>query len=495
MQARLLTVFLLASGAWSTARAGAPDWLPTAGRSAKYPARSHLTGFGVSEMSVDGAKSQAAADLAKRLLVRIEQEVTDVSVEKNGVASYSVAATTRSTTDVRLSGLAYETHSEGGRHYALAILERAQAARERRAQRALEAEKAAACIASGARLKEEKKTGEALSTYLSCRGPLTAAIEHEAVARSISGDSDAAALGKLVEQSQEIDDTIRGLFARPATSLAAAAENIAVQLSMQGVTSKARASFAPLTYGTTPFSSILGAQLASDIERALAKTGPVDGAAKPGADLAIKGTYFEAGDMVSFKIIAREASSGRMVAGADAVVPLASIPKELPLKPQNFSEALREQRLLASGEEVSGDLRVELWTNRGDRGLVLHEGDELKLYMRVNQPAYVRLVYLLANRTKVMLEQAYYIDASKVNRAVEYPDSFVVSPPFGIEQVYAVAFTEKPAPLPTVERLVDGETYEVVGESATLVRHRGLKKAAKKNQTSEAVLSITTTPR
>lgn len=47
-----------------------------------------------------------------------------------------------------------------------------------------------------------------------------------------------------------------------------------------------------------------------------------------------------------------------------------------------------------------------------------------------------------------MLEQSYFLDASKVNRAVAYPDVFVVSSPFGVERLYAVAFTEKPAPLP-----------------------------------------------
>ena len=64
--------------------------------------------------------------------------------------------------------------------------------------------------------------------------------------------------------------------------------------------------------------------------------------------------------------------------------------------------------------------------------------------MRVNRPAYVRLVYILANGSKVVLEQAYFIDASKVNQAVEYPDKFEVSAPFGVERLYAVAFTETP---------------------------------------------------
>ena len=145
--------------------------------------------------------------------------------------------------------------------------------------------------------------------------------------------------------------------------------------------------------------------------------------------------------------------------------------------------------------EPVGDLRLELWTNKGDRGLVFGEGEELKLYMRVNRSAYVRLIYVLANGAKVPLEQAYFLDKGKVNRAVEYVDSFEVTGPFGVEQIFGVAFEEKPRDLPTRPKKFGGETYDVVVEAATMVRHRGLKKKKKKAQIAEAMLTITTTPR
>lgn len=474
--------------------AATPDWVNNCGNAARYPAKTHLTGFGVGEeaRATEQAKNQAAADLAKRITVRIEQETSDVSMEKDGDYHYAVAAVTRATTDVRLTGLTYETHKAGGKVYVLAVLERKTGAAAQRRERDQAVKKVRACLASAQRQVDAKKQG-ALRTYLSCRVPIAQGLEYESIASAISGraTADNTVQDELVQVSRTVDERVQTLLRRPSSSLEEAAENLATQLGLQGVGKGARLTVASLTYGTTPFSSVLGRHFAGVLESSLAGTRSA-GSNKIKGPLVVKGTYFESSQEVTFRIMVREAKAGRAVAGAQASLPLGAVPQSLPLRPQNFEQALRDQRLLAHGEEVSGKLRVEVWTNKGDRGLIFQEGEELKIYMRVNQPAYVRLVYLLANKAKVPLEQAYFIDASKVNKAVEYPDVFEVAPPFGIEQIFAVAFTEKPKPLPTVTQVVDGEEYKVVTETETLVRHRGLKRKKKGLQTSEAVVSVTT---
>jgi hypothetical protein len=102
--------------------------------------------------------------------------------------------------------------------------------------------------------------------------------------------------------------------------------------------------------------------------------------------------------------------------------------------------------------------------------------------------------YLLANKAKVPLEQAYFVDASKVNRAVEYPDTFEVSAPFGVEQIFAVAYTVKPKPVATKSIKVGGEPYDVVDDTV-LIKHRGLRRKKKGAQVAEARVTPTTTPR
>jgi hypothetical protein len=233
--------------------------------------------------------------------------------------------------------------------------------------------------------------------------------------------------------------------------------------------------------------------VASDLEAKIAKQ-PLLGGAAAQKPLALKGTYAELGDFVRVVVIAREVDGGRAVASAEASAKKSALPKELSLVPQNLAQALVDQKILAQGEAVSGELRVEVWTSKGASNLVFQNKEEVRVFMRVNKPCYVRLVYLLASGLKVPLAQSYYVDQSKVNFAVEYPDVFEVSAPFGIERLYAVAFTDKPDPLPTVQKIVDGEKYDVVTETQALVKHRGLTKKKAAAQTAEAVLTLTTMP-
>jgi hypothetical protein len=83
-----------------------------------------------------------------------------------------------------------------------------------------------------------------------------------------------------------------------------------------------------------------------------------------------------------------------------------------------------------------------------------------------------------------------------VNLDVEYPDAFEIAGPFGVEHIQAVAFTEKPEPLPTRKQTVDGEVYDVVADdTAALVKFRGIKLKKARAQTAEAVVEVSTTPR
>src|SRR5206468_3265955 len=95
-----------------TLNAAAPEWVASGGRTPRFPSGTHLTGFAMVEggAALERAKNDAAAQVASTISVRIEQETSDVSAERNGAQRYSAAAMTRATTDVRLSGLKYETH-------------------------------------------------------------------------------------------------------------------------------------------------------------------------------------------------------------------------------------------------------------------------------------------------------------------------------------------------------------------------------------------------
>jgi hypothetical protein len=480
------------------------------GRSVRHPDARFVTGFAMAlgDSPLERARVEAAADLASRISVRIEHELRDVSEEKDGEYSYKVASVARSTSDIRLAGLAYETWGErpgegdGGRVYALAILDRASAVAHRRRLSARSLDELRACLESGARQEAEGREAQALETYESCRRPIAEALEHDAVARALGAGSrdDQSGFRQLVDASRQLDERIGAVLRRPVSSLEDAVESLAIQLGHQGLASGTLVAVAPFTYGTADLSSSFGRQVALELEAALTRRaggpGPGVSDAETPAQLAIRGVYLERGEEIRLSATAKQVETARLVAAAESSLPRRALPDGLDLRPANFEKALRDQRELADGELLSGDLRVELWTERGKRGVLYSESEELKLFFRVNRPAWVRLVYVLQSGVQVPIDQAYYVDGSKVNLVVEYPETFEVVPPFGVEHIYATAFTREPVPLGTRFTTIDGVEYEVVADDlkGALRKTRGLKRKSK-DEVSEAFVTVTTVRR
>jgi hypothetical protein len=271
---------------------------------------------------------------------------------------------------------------------------------------------------------------------------------------------------------------------------------MALQLARQGVSTRSRLVVSHWNYGATNLSSSFGRQAGLDLERALARAArdEGDGRSPSAPDLAIGGAYFESGDELRMSATAREIESGRLVASAEARMPVAAVPAQLELRPPDFERALRDQRVLADGALSQGDLRVEVWTDKGRGGVLYSEHERLHLFMRVNQPAWVRLLYVLHDGVQVPIDQSFAIGRQDAGRVIEYPQSFEVVPPFGIEMIHATAFRERPPRLPTRERTIDGVRYDVVADGLdAIVRTRGL---ALRDRTpiAEDTVTVTTMP-
>jgi hypothetical protein len=494
------TLALVASA--SPAQAKKPEWVSRSGMSEEYPRERYITGFGVASggNALEQATQAASADLARKISVRIESEVSDISQEQNGNYTYKLAAVTRSTTDVRVSHLRYEKYKKWGKVYVLAWIDRKEAARARRAERDRALAELRACFASAQLEMEADRKASALFTYETCRKPIAEALQHEAVASAVlvGGRRDPAVHEELVTASRRLDREIESMLTKSSTSLASAADAMALQLSRQGVSTERRIVVAHFNFGTTNLSSSFGRHAGLELERALASSArPV--ASTPGEetapDLAMRGVYLVSDDQLRLSVTAREVVSGRLVASAEATMSVSAVPSHLELKPTNFEDALKSQRVLAEGGLVSGDLRLEVWTDKGRGGVLYTESEELKVYMRVNQSAWIRLIYVLQNGAQVPIDHGYFIDANKVNRVVEYPHTFEIVPPFGVEMIHATAFTEKPPRLMTTERLIDGQRYDVVADGLeAVVRTRGLARKHKQSL-AEDILTVTTTPR
>jgi hypothetical protein len=474
-----------------------PDWIKKGGNSLSYPNELFLTGIAAAkgDDALKRAMTDAAADLSNRISVHIEHELTDVSSEKNGKVNYHIAAMTKLTSDIRIQGLKYETAHVGSDVYALAYVRRGDAVTERLLLLDRSLLELRGCMNS-ARQRKSKGGVRAAEGFLQCFRHVTEGLQHDAVVRTVDPKGGArGAQQELVQTLQEIRNETSSVTARPALSLKEAADLLALQFAPSGAllyTFKDAPSF---LYGTTNFASALGQQLSTNLESAIArqkneeKRQPIEA-----KDAVIRGVYFEENENIRISATIVEVASGKLIGGAETVIAKSNLPEGLGVLPKNLEGAMADQRLLSKGELVDGNLRVEVWADKGRRGVVYSEADEIRLFIRVNAPAYVRLIYVLESGIQVPIDQSYYIDSTKVNMAVEYPDRFEVAPPFGVEHIHATAFTKQPEPLPVTTRVIGGVTYTVIEDGlSSVVRHRGIVRK-EKDEIAESLLSITTLP-
>ncbi len=105
----------------------------------------------------------------------------------------------------------------------------------------------------------------------------------------------------------------------------------------------------------------------------------------------------------------------------------------------------------AARRAEAAPLRVELRTDRGRDGVEYRQGNRMLLDVKATRPCHLRLVYLLADGTKTLLENDFEIKPGQENGFVRVaPDvSLVCSEPFGTETLLAYAAEAPFCPLPT----------------------------------------------
>ena len=135
----------------------------------------------------------------------------------------------------------------------------------------------------------------------------------------------------------------------------------------------------------------------------------------------------------------------------------------------------------------TGGLHLEAWTNLEATGNLFKEDDIMRVYVRVNRPAYIRFIYHLADGTRTLLMNSSYIAPEQVNQPFEIEDTFYAAAPFGAETLQIFASTSPFEPIATTH--IDG--YDVLDDDLAtfLGKMRGMKR---KVQQAEKRLTITT---
>ncbi|MXV76829.1 DUF4384 domain-containing protein [Candidatus Poribacteria bacterium] len=108
-----------------------------------------------------------------------------------------------------------------------------------------------------------------------------------------------------------------------------------------------------------------------------------------------------------------------------------------------------------------------------------------KIFARVNQPAYLRFLYTLADQKRILLVDNFYIGQDKVNSDVEI-DTFRCVPPFGTEFLFVAARTEKFPPIETREE--NGFTVLVEQDAESAVKSwRGLRRIQNRSDEQQLI--------
>jgi len=507
---------LLVSSTVPAAAVASPDWVESGGRAARYPAERYVTGYGQARGrdAEVRARQAAMAALAQAVHVRIEFELEDDRRSGAGRFDESVAALTRTTSQLELQDVRFEIHRDSRRVHALAIVEREKAGARRRALRDRALVRAEACVADAELTRESGRTELAERQLEHCRNVHGEAIRHDAVSSALSGGGAETDVGARLERVERtLAQAERENENAPAGSPAEAADRLAAELVEQGLSRPRRLDVSPLADSTTDLPSPFGQVMAVELERALAAAWGGDGRARrnPGGlerdphrlerdprRLELDGTHFETGDAVRVTVIVREFGTGTLVGSAGVSLPRDAVPDGVALRPANWQPALaKRERLQATPAPVAlapaaSALRVELWTDRGRDRVHYTEGEAIRVFFRVSGPAWVRLVYVLSNGLTVPIEESLHVDADRAHTAIAYSGRLEVVAPFGVEMLHASAFERPPAPLATRRVTVAGEPYDVIDDGIdALVRARGVR-LRRGDVVAEDVLTITT---
>ena len=131
-------------------------------------------------------------------------------------------------------------------------------------------------------------------------------------------------------------------------------------------------------------------------------------------------------------------------------------------------------------------------THRGP--VIYYFGEKPKIFVRSNKTCFIRLIYIFADETKVLLVDNYPIATDQANSWIQIPFDGVICEPSGVEQLILQASTEK---LPAVNyRRVNlgDDTYMDIIESdisSQIAKTRGIKLKNPKKEITEKVVQWT----
>ncbi len=490
-----------------------PDWVSGQGQSGKYSRLVYLTGYGVAHLGKhdnNEERKQQAVDAARKNLieqiqVQIRSESTSNLQATNVDYSDYYGSTTVSSSSLEIWGLEASTYYERKKKlwHALVATRKDQLLETYRRKAEGLAGEIEEHFEAGKSHEAANQPTDALAEYLLCyplfdqlQGALSLMFTVSAVTLGSLDEVPATPRGQVTKAM--LREAVDRLIQRPIKSPEDLAWSLAYKLGQQVKTPGGALMTTPLTFQDTrigsPFARFFQPVLDTKLHE-VAGWGVVPqspGAGKEaGPQYVLKGTYWQQPDKVKLMATVRRVRDGAIMASAEAWVANEVLTATgLDLKPQNFTAAMSDQKHFRTDEVIGGGLMVDVWTDRGAENLLYTDGEILRIYLRVNVPSYIRMIYHFADGTRTLLMDSHYIDETKVNKVYQLPDEFECAGPFGPEVLQVFARTEPFEKVETVEE--DGYYFLKEDLPKFLARTRGIRKKKRDVMQAERRVRITT---
>lgn len=217
------------------------------------------------------------------------------------------------------------------------------------------------------------------------------------------------------------------------------------------------------------------------------------------SDAILKGRYHQLEENIVLNYSAFD-KNGSIV--ASPVVKISSIAyKGLGIK----ASSIDFESLLHQGYVVSNEFRADLNTNLGKESLLFESGDEIELFIKLNQPGYFYIVsHNVDQKLSYLLElndspgrRAFvsFVNADDANRWISL-GKFEVTPPFGTEHLQLIASNvDLVDKLPSTRYDTEQQLYLIDSQSSqdAVIQTRALKPKRKlKQKSAEGSLTYTT---
>ncbi len=485
----------------------APGWTNAQQRNSKYPKSDYLSGYAEyknqrnqpEDQFIGKLKEYAQTDLVQSVQTTIESASVMKTREEDENFSQLFMMSSVATSAMTINGLKFETYynkkTKTGYVFAWAnqneVLKNYMATLQK--------------IKTGIQQKLEQvnalsgQTSKQLVLLNSCFPEFRKAEEAQSIMFALNSSISEADL-QLAEFSKlqtEVENTKAKLEKSTAADINEAASMLSLAIKSQVPENVKSARLVNLSYQDTKMGSTFSRRFSKTLEQKLSAVAGINivtdisDPSQAGINDMLTGTYWKEGNALRIILVLKDTKTNQTLASAETKLSQDWLTQnQINYKPENFRQAYSNMKAFKTDEVTGGGLVADIWTNKGDQNLIYTEGDDMKLFVRVNRECYIRVIYHMADGSRVLLVDNYYISSDKVNTVYELPYEFECSEPFGVETLQLNAQTQPFDALNVTNQ--DGYDFINEGLNDILVTTRGFKKKTNDVLKAEKRVVITT---